>query len=89
MNAQEASREPVKKPFPAIAIIVDQTLQHGHGGFSRAARTDRNFAEKGWNSGKVCNVGEKAADFHVGIFFRLQSAEEFEEKLFSENDRRV
>ena len=67
----------VKKPLPSITLVRDQPLEQGHRRFRSAAGTDGDFAEKGWDSVEVGDFGQKTADFHIRIFFRLQTSDKF------------
>src|SRR5579862_8776896 len=74
----------MQKPMPAIAVIVDEPLQHSCCRSFRSPNSNRNLAEERRDSRKFRHFSEKSTDFHIRIFFGLQSSVQLEKQLPSE-----
>ena len=78
-------------PFPTVALVLHQTLQHGKRGCFGAigGRLQFNGTGEGRNMIKLCFFGEVSPDFNIGIDSGLETAEEFQNEAIAEYDRSV
>ncbi len=78
-------------PFPAVALVLHQALQHGKRGYFGAigGRFQFKGTGEGRNVVKLCFFGEVSPDFDIGIDSGLEAAEEFQNEAIAENDRSV
>src|SRR5271154_84872 len=76
-------------PLPAVALVFDQTLQHGDGGRFATLPAERDVAQKRSDPGEVGGLGQEAADLSVWILAGLETSKELQDEFVAIKNRCV